>query len=44
MGTTWVLTGGILGEAKIERYGNQNTTGKYKNIIDPESWTPKETV
>ena len=43
-GTTWILTGGLLGEAKIERYGNQNTTGKYKNIIDPESWTPKETV
>ena len=35
----WVLRGGWKGTAPIILYGNSNTQGKYKNVIDPLKWT-----
>lgn len=34
----WILRGGWKGTAPIVLYGNSNTTGKYKNVIDPLQW------
>ena len=34
----WVLSGGHKGRAPIVKYGNSNTTGKYKNVIDATKW------
>ena len=34
----WVLSGGYKGKAPIVQYGNSNTTGKYKNVIDATKW------
>ena len=39
---TWVLKGGWQGTAPIVIYGNSNTTGKYKNVINPLKWTKTE--
>ena len=38
----WVLRGGWKGSAPIVLYGNSNTTGKYKNVIDPLLWVKAE--
>ena len=38
----WVLRGGWRGTAPIVVYGNSNTTGKYKNVIDPLKWSKSE--
>ncbi len=34
----WIIRGGYEGTAAIEKYGNSNTVGKYKNVIDPDTW------
>ena len=36
---SWILRGGWKGIAPIIVYGNSNTTGKYKNVIDPLKWS-----
>ena len=36
---SWILRGGWKGIAPIIIYGNSNTTGKYKNVIDPLKWS-----
>lgn len=38
VGENWVLRGGWKGLAPIVVYGSSNTTGKYKNVIDPSKW------
>ena len=38
----WVLRGGWKGTAPVVKYGNSNTTGKYKNVINPLKWTKDE--
>ena len=38
----WILRGGWKGSAPIVHYGNSNTTGKYKNVIDPLLWVKDE--
>ena len=39
---TWRLRGGWKGTAPIVKYGNSNTTGKYKNVIDATLWVKTE--
>lgn len=39
---TWLLTGGWRGTAQLVKYGNSNTVGSYKNVIDPKTWTKAE--
>ena len=41
-GDVWVLKGGWKGTAPIIKYGSSNTTGKYKNVIDPLKWEKTE--
>lgn len=36
---TWVLAGGYKGEAIVINYDG-NTSGPYKNAIDPDTWRP----
>ena len=33
------LIGGWKGTAALVQYGSSNTTGKYKNVINPKTWT-----